>query len=275
MNKPAPLSLLSEFLAEQPLYRFFGLNQPAEAFDLDGIQFNFFCGREREHHFFTLRLKSGNNGFAESGIEKNGYGLNSEGDTGSRFTELFEATCQSCKDYVLTLVIRGGNQEAAPQYFLQKIGQFPAPSEQAFRLPGELAAFLDQPGRELYGRGLRNLEQEFGLGAFIYFKKTAEQQFDRLLERMAGQYSVSGQRIREAFDRYEADHQKSTLIESIGPHLPEGLQRQGPGILVQIHDLACQPIPDLDETGYQQKAREIDLLFRHLLKRMAGKLSTR
>src|SRR3970040_1885633 len=125
MNIQFPLSYLSEFLEEYPLYSKFGINQPAEVSDLNGLQFNFFCKNENEFHFFKLEQASAHNGIQNKSTiddlsRKDQFAENTKID----FTEIFIGTCQSCKAYKINLIISGGSQKEKPKYFLRKIGQY-------------------------------------------------------------------------------------------------------------------------------------------------------
>jgi hypothetical protein len=272
MNIQFPLSYLSEFLEEYPLYSKFGINQPAEVSDLNGLQFNFFCKNENEYHFFKLEPASDHNGIHTKQItDETSQPDQSASEARINFTELFAGTCQSCKRYAIKLTISGGTQREKPKYFLQKIGQYPAPENNGTKVPKEIFNFLNKENRELYMRGLKNLDMGYGAGAFVYFRKIAENEFERIIESVSNHYSTDSTRIADAFRAYNSDHQKSKLIEEISPYLPENLKKHGANILLVLHDAASIPVNELTEDECIRKSKDIDMLFRHLLKKINEK----
>jgi hypothetical protein len=271
MNIQFPLSYLSQFLEEYPLYSKFGINQPAEVTDLNGLQFNFFCKNENEFHFFKLEPVSNHNGIDTKQIADGRSYPDHSADARINFTEMFIGTCQSCKAYKINIVISGGTQKEKPKYFLSKIGQYPAPEPDETKVPKEIFNFLSTESRELYIRGLKNLEMGYGAGALVYFRKIAEKEFEKIIESLSNSYTADGTKIAEAFKAYAHDRQKSKLIEDVTPYLPENLKRHGANILLVLHDAAFIHEHELAEEECIKKSKDMDMLFRHLIKNLKEK----
>jgi hypothetical protein len=265
-----PLSYLSEFLEEYPLYSLFGIDQPAEPGDLDQFQFNFYCENERENHFFSLSLIASDPEIASRQTAPVPH--YSADNRQSHFTALYTGRCQSCKRYSVSMVISGASQAGKPHYFLRKIGQFPPPGLVNMKLPKELTVFLDRESREWYVKARKNLEMGYGTGALAYLSKIAGKEFDHVIEAVTDHYSANGWKIAEAFKHYTKDSQKSRLIDEITPCLPANLQRQGANILLVLRDLSLQPLSPLNEEEAIKKAKDIDMLLRHLLKKINERL---
>ena len=266
MNKT--VSSLSQFIEEYPLYSKFGVNQPIEAADLAGLEFNFFCNNEKQIQLFKLAAAK-HNGVAHPGSVSPGVSrVHLPEGAIIDFTELFSGICQSCGNYKISLIISGGTQNENPKYFIRKIGQYPAPEASVAKLPKEVFDFLSDEDRELYRKGLKNLELGYGLGAFAYFKRMIENEIGKIIETISNPYSPQSNRIAEVVAAYKTDQQKSKLIEDITPHLPESLKEHGANILLLLNDTVLTPLHELTEEECIKKSKDIDTLFRYLLKKI-------
>src|SRR5258705_11349121 len=158
MNKPN--SSLSQFIEEFPLYSKFGTDQPIEPSDLNNLVFNFFCKSENEVQPFRLEPNT------HKDHSNNGSLIARSSPEGSvvDFTELFSGVCQSCVKYRVSIIISGASQKDSPKYFIRKIGQYPAPETTAVKFPEEITYFLNDESRELYGKALKSLENDYGIG---------------------------------------------------------------------------------------------------------------
>jgi hypothetical protein len=256
-----------------PLYSKFGINQPAEASDLDGLQFNSFCKREHEHHFFTLEPASKYNGIHTESIDPeiaitDPFAEDAKID----FTEMFVATCQSCRAFKINMIISGGTQKDKPKYFLRKIGQYPAPEINGTRLPKEISGFMQHESRELYLRGMMNLEMGYGAGAFVYLRKVAENEFKRIVDKLSNPYSTASTKIADAFGEYSRDGHKSKLIEEITHYLPGNLQKHGANTLLVLYDATSISVHELTEGECMKKSKDIDMLLRYVFKKLNEKI---
>jgi hypothetical protein len=260
MNVPNPRSSLAGFLSEYPLYSKFGINQPIEAADLDKLEFEFFCKNENAMHNFRLEagMQNGNGRHVTDCVE--GAIVD--------FTEIFSGICQSCKEYKIDIILSGGTQKETPKYFIRKIGQFPAPETSLSKLPNEMAVFLNNGSRELYSKALKNLDMEYGTGAFAYFKRVIENEMGRIIGAVSNPWSDSQKKINEAISVYKLNGQKSQSIEDISPHLPETLKEHGANILLLLHDVVLTNIHELTEEECMKKSKDIDALLRYLVKKL-------
>jgi hypothetical protein len=253
-----PNSSLSQFIEEYPLYSKFGTDQPIVAADLNNLAFNFFCKNEKEIQPFRLEATM-----------YNGVGKHHDAEEAAvDFTEMFSGVCQSCTDYKVNIVISGASQKDKPKYFIRKIGQYPAPETSLVKLPDEVSYFLNEESREFYSKGLRNLELEYGAGAFAYFKKMITKEVEKIIEAISDPYSPYGNRIAEAFSHYKELRQKTKFIEDISPCLPKNLQEHGANSLVMLYDFASINMDELSEEECIKKSRDIDTLFRYLVRKI-------
>lgn len=259
MDKPN--SSLSQFIEEYPLYVKFGIDQPAEIADLSNLAFNFFCGEEKEVQPFRLSVG------LPAAIEPmhNGSPL----ETGkTSFTEIFTGICRSCESYKIKIVINAAVQKESPKYFLRKIGQFPAPDLTGARLPDELSYFLHDESRSFYIKALKNLDMECGSGALSYFLRVIRNEMERIVEIMANPLTHGSHQIAELYASYKQSGIRSKFIEEVTPLLPKSLHEHGANIIVVLHDTLSVTIPDLSEHDSLKKAKDIDSLFRYLVKRI-------
>jgi hypothetical protein len=264
MNKPN--SSLSQFIEEYPLYLKFAVDQPIEAADLDNLAFNFYCKQEKQMEPFRLLADSPRNlhSFAGNGSRHHSLSTESKID----FTEMFTGVCQSCESYKVNIIINGATQKEQPNYFIRKIGQYPEAETPAVRIPEELYSFLREESREFYRRALKNIEFEYGNGAIVYFWKVIKNELERIMEAMANPYSSGSNKLLEAFSCYEHDGQKTKFIEEATPLLPKSLQEHGAGILLMLHDVRSINLFDLDEKEYLKKAKDVDSLFRYVIRKI-------
>ena len=181
---------------------------------------------------------------------------------------MFTGICQSCQSYKVTIIINGAMQREQPTYFIRKIGQYPEPETLAVRIPDELYSFLNEEGRAFYRGALKNIEFEYGNGAILYFRKVIKLELERIMEAMANPYSSGSNKLAEVFSSYERDGQKTKFIEEATPLLPKSLQEHGAGIILMLHDVLSINLVDLAEREYLKKAKDVDSLFRYLMRKI-------
>ena len=261
-----PPSTLSQFIEEYPLYSQFGTAQPIEATDLNNLAFNFFCKNEKGIQPFRLEpIIHNGNGLEHSPAPTNGSPAE---ETVAGFTEMFSGICQSCLNYKVNIIINVGSQNEQPKYFVRKIGQYPAPEAFFVKFPDEISYFLNEDSRELYGKGLNNLELEYGTGAFAYFRRIIVNEIERIIEALSDPYAPGGNKIAEAFSNYKESRQKTKFIEDITPYLPKSLQEHGANSLLLLHDAASLSMDELTEKECIKKSKDIDTLFRYLVRKI-------
>lgn len=257
MNKPN--SSLSQFIEEYPLYSKFGTDQPIEPADLNNLAFNFFCKTEKGIQPFRLAATIHN------GVAHNGH---SAKETAVDFTEMFSGICQSCESYKVNIIISGATQKENPKYFIRKIGQYPAPETSGLKLPGEIADFLNEKSCEFYTKGLKNLDLGYGTGAIAYFKRMIQNEIEGVIAAISNPYSPDSNKIAEALYAYKEDRLKTKFIEGIAPYLPDSLKEHGANILLVLHDAVSINIHELTEKECIKKSKDIDTLFRYLLRKI-------
>jgi hypothetical protein len=265
MNKPN--SSLSQFIEEHPLYSKFGTDQPIEAADLENLVFNFFCKHEKEVQPFRLGSAT-HNGNSHPGSTSAPIVQSLNEGAIIDFTQMFTGVCQSCEKYHVNIIISGVTQKEKPKYFIRKIGQYPAPESSIVKLPNDMSDFLNEENCELYRKGLKNLELEYGIGALSYFRKMIENQLDRIIGALSDPYSPDGHKIAEAVAAYKKDQQKSKLIEDITQYLPRNLKEHGANILLVLCDAASMDIDEFTEKQCIKKAKDIDTIVRYLVRKI-------
>lgn len=270
MNKPN--SSLSQFIEEYPLYSKFSVDQPIEAADLNNLAFNFYCREEKEIQPFRLIADFHNN--ARSSFSGNGSrNISLSAESKIDFTEMFTGICQSCERYKVNIVINGATQKEYPNYFIRKIGQYPAPESPAVKMPDELASFLHDESREFYRRALKNVEFGYGNGAIVYFRKVVKNELERIMEAMASPYSSVSNNLAEVFSAYQHHGEKTRFIDEVTPLLPKSLQTHGASILLVLHDVLSINQFDLNEKEYLKKSKDIDALFRYLIRKIYAEIN--
>jgi hypothetical protein len=256
MNKPH--SSLSQFIEEYPLYANFGTDQPIDPADLDKLAFNFFCKHENNTQPFRLYIVDQVR--TDHNKSTNGSPLD--------FTEMFTGICQSCLNYKIKIVINGSSQAEKPKYFIRKVGQLPSPEGAIPNLPDEITWFLTDQGRDLYMKAIKDLEWQHGAAALTYFKKMIGAEMERIIDSLSDPYSSDGNKLNEVYQKFKQGKQKTTFLDEITSLLPESLQTHGPNSLVMLHEAASMAIDELTEAECTRKAKDIDALFRYIVKRI-------
>jgi hypothetical protein len=97
-----------------------------------------------------------------------------------------------------------------------------------------------------------------------------ESEMERIIETVSDPYSADGNKIAEAVAAYKEDQQKTKLIEEITPYLPKNLKEHGAAVLLLLHDAASIGIHELTEEECIKKSKDIDALFRYLVRKING-----
>jgi hypothetical protein len=258
MNMTRPLSYLSEFLEEYPLYSKFGTDQPAVAEDLDGLHFNFHCKKEKATRGFMLKATGSSSSRKQTLL-----------DSQPAFTEMYTGICQSCEDYKVDIIINGGTQEEHPKYFLRKIGQYPPPQSIGPRIPAEIARFLDRNEAELYSKAVQCIEFELGVAAFSYFSKLLPGSIEKMAHKISNDNEIAG-----ALRTYKKNGERIAAIEAITILVPDRLKEHGANALLVLCDACIEKQEILSEEEYLKKSKNIDLLFRYLAKKIDANTSS-
>jgi phosphate uptake regulator len=140
------------------------------------------------------------------------------------------------------------------------------------KLPVDISDFLTDESREFYRKALKSLEFEYGIGALAYFKRMIKNEIGRIIEALSNPYSADGNKITEVIASYEQGWQKTRFIEEVTPHLPNSLKEHGANILLVLHDTISISIHELTEKECIKKSKDIDSLFRYMIRRINGEM---
>lgn len=180
-------------------------------------------------------------------------------------TFYLDASCSSC-GYKLNFVVKAFTDKPwteSPNLYIQKIGQYPAFSIEPQQ---ELLKYLTEEDIVLYKKALINLSQNYGIGAFAYFRRIIENEIQRLIQSISELEFEGVEDVKTALDKYTRDHQMSSLINVLNNHLPSSLKRLGGNPIALLYQQLSEGIHDSSEEVCTDKAKSIDALLTYTIK---------
>jgi len=189
-------------------------------------------------------------------------------------TKLFARTfslmgeCQSCGHRIDIIINAFTDMEWTPttagaSLYMQKIGQYPAYS---IEVQTEVSKYLTEDDLSFYKKAMISLSQNYGIGAFAYFRRIIENEIQRLIKSISELEFDGVDIIKQAFLKYETDHQMSPMIDALNKHLPGSLTRLGDNPIKLLHQQLSEGIHGLTEEQCADKARHIDALLSYVIK---------
>ena len=150
--------------------------------------------------------------------------------TGSRQSMFLHYTCRNCgkthKTFALIAQVAGpgdggGNYHAS----VRKIGEHPAFGP---TIPARVVTMIG-PDRELFLKGRRAESQGLGVGAFAYYRRVVEQQWQRIVAEIVrvAQTVGASEDVIDTLNRAREETQFSRAVEMIKDAVPESLRISG------------------------------------------------
>ena len=151
-----------------------------------------------------------------------------------------------------------------------KFGESPAKSP---KTPSRLISLLG-PGRDNYLRGRRCEIEEFGIGAFAYYRRVLEDQTDRLLDqslKVCRQLGASKD-IQDQLLQAQKDRSYTRKLELAGDSIPDSLKIKGHSPFKLLHGFLSEGLHKEDDKVCLEAAKDIRLVLSELATRMDAAL---
>ena len=251
---------IANLLESKPLYSSLRINDEGryDLYEYRDISFSYQCPIDKGIKTFLLQVDEHRMGTLE-----NFKRITKDDIKGLNKTLRFKGTCMHCKRYQVdfTLNIYEKNDEV----LIRKVGQYPPFSI----IPDkEVSDFLTEEDNYFYRKALMNLSASYGIGAFAYFRRIVENEIKRIVEYLSELNIENSPLILEAYDKFKNDHQMSSLIESVYPHLPSSLKELGENPLKLLYGQLSIGIHTLSEEECMKRAIGIDEIFKFVIKQL-------
>ena len=265
---------LADFLKDYPLY---SKVQLFDTFDKEYIfrvfvyfenkAYEFYCPFEKSYHTFKITKNRGE----QYEIHEDKVPAFYRDKSGKiNFSFYLESNCQSC-GYKMDLLLNIFSDTAYsvkdkfPTLYVRKIGQLPAFERNPEK---EVLDYLNEEDKGNYSKALANLSIGYGIGAFAYFRRIIENEIKRLVNDISQLDIEDSDKVKAAWTEYEQNHQMSILIDNINPYIPKSLKELGDNPIRLLHQQLSGGIHEYSEETCQEKARQIDILLRHVIKKV-------
>jgi len=147
-----------------------------------------------------------------------------------------------------------GEKEKNEVIYAEKIGQYPAWN---IEMDKELEKMLGEH-TEYYKRGLICESQGYGIGAYAYFRRIAEDIIDELLESILDLVEETEKKqYEEKLKQVKKEKVAENKINLIKDLLPKSLQVDGMNPLKQLYGVLSQGIHDETDEECMEKAEAI------------------
>lgn len=277
--KPIICDGLRELLFESPLYRKVLLNpdfakDPRTLYDF-GFPFNCNCAEDPQTHLLKLEESTIDAmshhlmyGFGPGdNIKRYGeYRLLDE--VGQRFIEKVSGQCQNCKKYNPMFLIEfftEKNEDGNYHFFGKKIGQTPPYSVKA---EGFVSKILSSENLNFYKKALMNLSGNYGIGAFVYFRRIVESELIRLLEQVSELDDPKSSKVKQLLEEHSKTHKTAELLEEVFQFLPESLKGLGRNPFKLLYGTASVGLHKLSDSECFEKALSLRFVLDFVLKKI-------
>ncbi|PCJ84676.1 MAG: hypothetical protein COA57_08840 [Flavobacteriales bacterium] len=179
-------------------------------------------------------------------------------------------SCQSC-DASIDFLVNAYSDKSWDErdnglnIFIQKIGQFP-PYE--ISPDKTVEKYLVKEDYDHYKKALVNLSVSYGIGAYAYFRRIIENEIKRIIEDISTMDFDGAEKIKEALESFELDHQMANLIDVVNKYLPKSLTELGDNPIRLLYKQLSGGIHSFSDEECLQKAEMIDIILTYVIKKI-------
>jgi hypothetical protein len=152
-----------------------------------------------------------------------------------------------------------------------KLGEWPQFGEP---VPPQVISLIE-PDRELFLKGKDSEDQGFGIGAFAYYRRVVENQWQRLIDeiiKVLTHLKKPTERI-ENFKKAKSETQFCEAVTTIKDEIPESLLIAGHhNPLVLLHKILSEDVHKLSDNECLKRAKSIRLILCELSDKLANSL---
>lgn len=277
--KPIKCNGLRELLSESPLYRKIMLNpeiakDPRTLYDF-GFPFSCNCNEDPQTHLLKLEEHTITEmshhmmyGFGPGDSTKRYGEYRLLDEVGQRFIEKVIGQCQNCKkDNPMFLIefFTEKNKDGEYYFFGKKIGQTPPYSVKA---EGYVSKILNGENLDFYKKALMNLSGNYGIGAFVYFRRIVESELIKLLEEVSELDDPKSLKVKQLLEEHSVTHKTPELLEEVYCFLPESLKGLGSNPFKLLYGSTSVGVHRLSDSECFEKALSLRFVLDFVLKKI-------
>ena len=290
---------LNNFLSDYPLYKPFkavenytrtcnGFTSP---YDIEGETFSYFCEKEEEFRTFEVEIPicSGDYWGKKPGnrVPKELLTQNSFLD----YTQHFVAKCKSCKQYHIDFLLHVWSDKSIPEdtsnllkedetgkykpvdefdairanIFIEKVGIRP---DTKITIEKYITKYFDRESNTWYYKGRKALTENYGIGAFAYFRRIIEKELLNITNELSNLDSSDSDKIKSLLADYKKTGKTYLIYENVFEYLPTSLQSLGDNPLKILYSQTSQGLHNLSEEECLARSEQIDLILKFVIKKI-------
>ena len=254
--------------------------------DFVGETFDYMCEYENSIKTFEIELDNATNKYF--GMMSSNQ-ISSENFINEKLNYTFKAIgkFKSCNDYHITLFLnvfsnnaisnilkninniaftkQNGYKIENTNIFIQKVGAFP---EIKVITDSIVTKYFSRETNTFYYKGLNALNQNFGIGAFAYFRRIIEKELINIISDIKSLPDSHSAEIETLLIKHNANPKISTIYENVFEHLPNSLKTLGDNPIKLLYNQTSEGLHSLNEEVCLQKANSILQLLNFVIKKI-------
>src|SRR5690606_12186363 len=119
-----------------------------------------------------------------------------------------------------------------------------------------------------YYKGRKSLSENYGIGAFAYFRRIIEKELINIVYDLAKIESSESIKINSLLADYEKSKKTHLLYENVFQYLPLSLQSLGDNPFKLLYSQTSQGLHNLSEEDCLKRAEQIDLILKFVIKKL-------
>jgi len=285
---------MKEFLSNAGLYQIhkilenytLGNEDYTGPYDFVGETFEYKCEYEDSLKTFEIELDKATLDYFGS---QRGDQISSENFINEKLNYTFKAIgrCKSCNDYHVYFLLNVFSNNpisdiqdninyinfrkqntykiANTDIFIQKVGAFP----QIKIIPDKIVTkYFKRDTNGFYYKGLNALNQNFGIGAFAYFRRIIEKELINIITDIKSLPDSHSAEIEKLLIKHNENPQISTIYDNIFEHLPNSLKVLGDNPIKLLYNQTSEGLHSLTEEECLEKANSILQLLNFVIKKI-------
>ena len=239
-----------------------------DGFDFDNVTFDYYCPHEQSSKTFALEIEPGY--AAHFGRQPVGTILKHHLIDGKLdYNILLFGRCKSCHRTEVSFAFNVYSDKLLEDFpikiFVQKIGCIP----QIKISPDPLITkhFSREVGR-WYHRGINAINENYGIGAFAYFRRIIEAELINIIEEIQKLPDANSVEIQKLLDQHNESPKVSTIYENIFQYLPNSLKVLGNNPVILLYKQTSEGLHSLSEDECLERSRNILQLLNFVIRKI-------
>lgn len=240
-----------------------------------GETFEYYCERENAFKTFEIELSD-----AVEHYYDNDFSSEMFIDNNLDYTFQCFGRCRSCKIFKVEFLLRVFTDNPIPKRLIS--GPPPAPNANTSHLPKkeydkaklqvekvgcspkikitpnkEIEKFFDRETNNWYYKGLNSIAQNFGIGAFAYFRRIIEKELIGIIEDIKSLPAAHSEEIEILLEKHKKNPSISSIYDNIFPHLPNSLKILGDNPIKLLYNQTSEGLHSLTDKKCLEKSENI------------------